>query len=479
MARAVANIAVSITARTAAFRKGMKRAIRTLKKFAASVRAMSLRVAKFGSVLAGVAIGGMALFIKQSFKSLDALAKTSQKLGITIDRLRGLERAAELTGGSIEQFRKSIIMMSKNISEAAMGTGEAIEAFELLGVKATDLLGLGPEKALTTILRKLDLVPGSIRRIGIAADIFGARSGTALLNLAALGPKLESTIARSIELVGRFTDVELNLVERANDALGDTFRSLRGIADRLAVTVAPAVEAIAVALTDAFIGFRKSLTSDILPGLRRFFIAAANFGDLFFRQIKLNVARLKVDVLTLVQDVLRSLPFADVSPGLLKRTGIAQAHVVAQERELNKIVAGKKLLLGDRLAKFFDDLVGGAAGSLRKGQSDRAKRQVRNFFAPVLNAIRDPLSVFRAIVEDFNKRLAPFKGKLRLAAPTLERASAAQATSFLSVVLSRQALRAFPGQKREQIVRDRSVKDAIDSMHNTLRRQSTVATFGE
>lgn len=477
MARSVASIAVSVVARTAKFRKGMQRAMRTLKKFGAGVRAMAARVAKFGSVLAGVAIGGMALFIKQSFKSLDALAKTSAKLGIAIDQLRGLERAAELTGGTIEQFRKSIIMMSKNISEAALGTGEALEAFELLGIRAEDLLQLAPDKAFVKIAKALDLIPGRIRKIGIAADIFGARSGTAILNLAALGPQLESTIARAAHIMGKFTDVELNLIERANDALGDTFRSLRGIADRLAVTVAPVVERIALALTDAFIGVRKQLP-DILQQLRLFGIRALNMADVLFRQLKISILEMKAELLTTAQILLGAFK-KPVPVSLIASRLTAESQARLQRQQLKTLLARRPdKLLGNRLALALENMIAGAEGAFKKSQADRAKRQVMNFLAPVINAIKDPLSVFRAIVADFNERLAPFKGKLRLKAPGAAPVTA-QAGGFLTVNLSRQALRAFPGQKREQIVRDRTVEKAIKDQTRVIRQQGARgATYG-
>lgn len=474
MARAVAQLAVSVVARTDKFRKGMRRATRILKKFGASVRAMSLRVAKFGSVLAGVAVGGLALFIKQSFASLDVLAKTSDKLGIQIDQLRGLERAAELTGGSIEQFRKSIIMMSKNISEAAGGTGEALEAFKDLKVSAADLLGLSPDKAFIKIARALDLIPGRIRKIGIAADIFGARSGTAILNLAALGPQLESTIAQATRLFGKFTRVELNLVERANDALGDTFRSLRGIADRLAVTVAPVVERIAFALTEAFIAFRKNLTSTILPALRRFFIRAGNFAELFFRTLKLQITDIKIGILTTIAEVLAAL---GRDPTRVLGTRERVKFRALRERDMLELLAGGRVpLLGDRLAKSLDDLIAGAEGAFRKSQTDRARRQVRNFFAPVLNAIKDPLSVFGAIVTEFNERLAPFKGKLRFKIPSV--AVTAQIVRAQEIDLSRQLLRPFSGAHREQLVKDPTVAKAIDDLTVFLKAESGTAVIG-
>ncbi len=476
MARSVASIAVSVVARTEKFRKGMQRAMRTLKKFGAGVRAMSVRVAKFGAVLTGVATGALVLFVKQSFKSLDALAKTSAKLGIGIDQLRGLERAAELTGGSIEQFRKSIVMMSKNINEAAGGTGEALEAFKDLRVNVQDLVQLGPDRALITILKALDLIPGRIRKIGIASDIFGARSGTALLNLAALGPQLEREIERSIQLVGRFTDVELNLVERANDALGDTFRSLRGIADRLAVTIAPVVERIANALTNAFIGFRENLTSSILPALRRFFIQALNFAELFFRSLKLQITDIKIEALTAIAEVLLALGRDPTR--LLAARNKAKFQSIRPRETLDLLASGRLPLLGDRLAKSLDDMIAGAAGAFQRAQVERAKRQLKNFFAPVLNAVRDPLSAFGAIMENLNKRLEPFRGKLRFRPSAVEPESFANAARFLTVSLSRQALRAFPGQKREQIVRDRSVEAAIREQTRFLRGQGSAVVFG-
>ena len=84
MAKAVATVGVSVVARTKNFRRGMKRAQSRLKRFSASVRGISKRVAKFGAVLGAVAGGAMAVMVKRSFTAIDATTKLADRMRLPV-----------------------------------------------------------------------------------------------------------------------------------------------------------------------------------------------------------------------------------------------------------------------------------------------------------------------------------------------------------------------------------------------------------
>ena len=151
---------------------------------------MATGCARRGLGLAAVAAGGMALFIKQSFASLDALAKFSDRLGITANAMRGLERGAELSGVSIQLLRKAMTLMVKNVSEAATGIGEATDALKFLRLDAAKLVQLRPDDILLRIADASSKVANRVKKIGAVADIIGTRA-TALINFLDLrAPKI-------------------------------------------------------------------------------------------------------------------------------------------------------------------------------------------------------------------------------------------------------------------------------------------------
>jgi hypothetical protein len=249
----------------------MKRASRTIKKFGADVRTLSTRIAKFGAVIATVAAGAMVLFIKQSMATLDVLAKTSARLDIAADKLRGFERIAELTGSQIKTLHKGLLNMAKGIAEAAEGTGEAKDAFEALGLDAAKLIAMKPDEIFLRISDALEKIPNRIQKIGIMSDIFTLR-GVTLLNMMELGSvKLREMLADSVRLSGSFSRWDLTKIEDANDAFSDMKRALRSIADRMAIDVSPGIRKMSELTTDFIIDLRNMgfTFADVFEGVAK------------------------------------------------------------------------------------------------------------------------------------------------------------------------------------------------------------------
>ena len=119
MATKLGSLVVDLRTNSAKFNQGMNNATRKLGNFRKSV--LNVRTA----VVALAGAGGMGALVKSSLDAVDALAKTSQKLGITTEALAGLRHAAELTGVKTQTLDMAIQRMTRRVAEAAAGTGEA------------------------------------------------------------------------------------------------------------------------------------------------------------------------------------------------------------------------------------------------------------------------------------------------------------------------------------------------------------------
>ena len=70
------TLSVSVTAKTSKFRKGMKGAAGAVNRFSSVVRGAAGRLAGFGTALVGIGgVAGLGLLIKQSFATIDVIAK--------------------------------------------------------------------------------------------------------------------------------------------------------------------------------------------------------------------------------------------------------------------------------------------------------------------------------------------------------------------------------------------------------------------
>jgi len=242
------NYKVKISANPAEFVRGMKTARSSLKGFGSSV--VSVRNAVIG--LAGA--GGFGLLVKSSLDSVDALAKTSDKLGIATEKLAGLRYAAELTGVSTNTMDMALQRMTRRLAEAAQGGGEAKAAIEQLGLDAQKLAAQSPDKSFREIATAMESVDQQSEKVRLAFKFFDSE-GVALVNTLALGSKGLNDAAKEAEQFGiSISRVDAAKIEKANDALAKVTLVSKGLSQQIAIGLSPHLESAA----DSFINMGKS-----------------------------------------------------------------------------------------------------------------------------------------------------------------------------------------------------------------------------
>jgi hypothetical protein len=175
--KAVSTLAISFVARIAKFTKGVKKMRRDLKK-------IKKQVAGFAKMSIGITVTGAAVAIAALNKvagSVDNLVKTAEKLGIVPEKLKGLRHAAELSGVPIKTLDMALQRMTRRLSEAAIGTGEAQGALEELGLNAAALAALSPDEQFMAIADAMEAVGSQSDRVRLAFKIFDSE-GVALVN---------------------------------------------------------------------------------------------------------------------------------------------------------------------------------------------------------------------------------------------------------------------------------------------------------
>jgi hypothetical protein len=458
---ATASIAVSVKARTRDFNRKLKQSGRNVETFGARVRRLARGIAKFGTAITAVAAGGMAIFIKQSFSTLDALAKTSDRLGITADKLRGFERAAELSGSTIEVFRKGIQNMSKNIAEAASGTGEAKDTLAALRLDAAKLVRLKPDEVFLRISKAIKGMPSQIQKIGAMSDIFGMR-GISLLNMIELGDKrLRAMLETSVRLSGSFSRLDLSAIERANDAIADMRRAFRGIIDTLAVQFADPLTAIAEKLTDWLVGVRRALF-DSLPGIGNFIKRVIDLFDSGLRAIARVGFKLAADL----SEAFAHLPgdagiaFAKIHRRIVEASGIARpAHL------------GGRPLAGESIAAAVSEAVEAVQWDLGMSAIKGWVSAMRHEFKFFETLFRNPMEFFAEPLRRFGQALDQGMTKgattisLAVASPNVARRSG----EFMQVSPTRFHIPGVTDARREQTVRDTQTHRRLDELIRLYR----------
>ena len=116
---------------------------------------LSGTAARLGSTLsalgAGAFVGSLAAFTRQTLEAQDQLFKLSQKTGLAVESLAGLEFAAEQSGVELEKVARATRVFRELVIEAGDSSSTAAKQLKSLGLSYQDLKDLSPEKQLLAL----------------------------------------------------------------------------------------------------------------------------------------------------------------------------------------------------------------------------------------------------------------------------------------------------------------------------------------
>ena len=244
--------------RTSPTVRGMGRTLR--RDLASAARVAAAGVAAVAtSTAAGAA--GTALLVRQSLALVDAQAKTSARLGISVQALRELSFAAEQSGLNARTLELAMQRMTRRVAEAAQGGGVAASALEELGLSAETLNTATPDQARLRIADGFEGVTNQADRVRLAFKLFDTE-GVRLLNLIQNGSgAVRSLTSEFRQLAGEISAMDARGIEAVNDAMNSIRTSIRGAIDSLTVELAPAITTVANMATSALSDARSGADS--------------------------------------------------------------------------------------------------------------------------------------------------------------------------------------------------------------------------
>ena len=249
---------IDLQTNTASFRKGLKGARRSAKRFGASINSL-LRgpLTKLGAALAGfVAIRGLHRMVAEQMRLMETTMKMADRLGIAASELSKLEHAADMTGVATTQLHMGLQRMTRRIAEAAVGTGEAQVALKDLRVSAKALASLSPDKQFRAIAKAMETVSTQGERIRLTFKLFDSE-GVSLINTLRLGAKGLDDLGKDAVALGIVMDRRMiEEIIQAGDALKQLKKASGGLALTLTSQLAPIIKIAADWLTDMKIASR-------------------------------------------------------------------------------------------------------------------------------------------------------------------------------------------------------------------------------
>lgn len=239
---ATINTVITAQDRTAkAFNSVSKRLGRMNKSIGESVT----RLAKIGAAFAASGVAAGVALTKMSMTSIGSLAKTADKIGATTGALAGLRHAAEMTGVSSKTMDMAMQRLTRRISEAASGTGEAKDALLELGLNAEILEQLPLDTRMEHIADAMNKVDSQADKVRLSMKLFDSE-GVAVVNTLAGGSEgLKEFAAEADKLGLAVSRVDAAKIELANDAVTRAKGVFTGLGNQLAINFSPLIETVA------------------------------------------------------------------------------------------------------------------------------------------------------------------------------------------------------------------------------------------
>ncbi len=254
MAVKFGSIFLQIEANIASLKRDMDQAQKTIATAGAKLDRIAKGIgAAIGGYIGWQSVRAFAGFVQGALDSADALVKMSQKTGLTVEALSGLQHAASLSDVSVEQLATGLKQLSKNASDAAGGAKEQAETFKAIGVETRDATGaVRPlDQLLADVSDRFASWEDGAGKSAIAMRLFGKAGADMipLLNGGSAGMAEATEEARKLGLVVS-TDTA-QAAERFNDNMTRLKSQLDVVARLIAEAALPSLERVSEAMVDA------------------------------------------------------------------------------------------------------------------------------------------------------------------------------------------------------------------------------------
>jgi hypothetical protein len=257
MSALIGALRVSLSAETAAFEAGMKRAQKAANGAVAGIRKsfgslrgeMALLKSAAAGLVAGLSVGVFVAAGKAALEYAGSLGETAQQLGVTTRELQTFRYAASQNGASLEDADKALGKFAISLSKAQAGSAQTQKAFKAVGVELADIQTKSKSELLGQIADKMKETGGAANNAAAGVAIFGRGflkivptldQGSAGMNeLARAADELgivlsDSQIAKADETADKLDALQTVLKARIAGAVADNADSILQLADAIA-----------------------------------------------------------------------------------------------------------------------------------------------------------------------------------------------------------------------------------------------------
>ena len=229
----------------------------------ASLKTTSRVMAAAGTAI----ISGMVAITMKTIEAANAADKLAKQTGLTREEIQELGYAADQEHASLEKIATAILRLSRNMSDASRGTGEARYAFEKLGIAVTKSDGQlrNSVDVMLDVADRFKNMRNETEMTAAAMQLFG-RSGADIVPFLRMGGDEIRNLMQEARDLGYVMDEEtVEALKALDDQMTALKAALAGVGRQIAAEVVPHLLEMSNKAVDAAKAYNK-----IDPELRSF-----------------------------------------------------------------------------------------------------------------------------------------------------------------------------------------------------------------
>ncbi|MEA3042968.1 MAG: hypothetical protein QOH47_806 [Sphingomonadales bacterium] len=202
---------------TAAYESGLRRAqTRTV----AANRGIVASFTQMKTVVAGIAGGLVAGFFiqqaREAFQFAAGLSETSRSIGVTVEQLQILRRAAIENGASVEGMERAMSILNRTLGQARAGVPAAVQAFRALRIDPEQFTSAG--QVLPRVMDSIHRLATESEQAAAAQRLMG-RGAAEMIPFLVQGAEGYDRVAEAAREAGLITEEQARRADEAADKL--------------------------------------------------------------------------------------------------------------------------------------------------------------------------------------------------------------------------------------------------------------------
>lgn len=249
MAANLTRLNVALTLTTGAFSRSTAAALKSAQSFGAGLSKSLL--SPIGAITTAFSGAALTAGVARATERIDALAKASDRLGVTTQALAGMRLAASDAGVQAEQLEQAMGKVVVKVEQAAAGNVQAAAAFRTLGLSVTELAGMSADRQFAAISDAIRGMESPAQRTAAAVALLGDE-GAKMMNALTIGSDgLRKAGEEASRLGLAVSRVDAAKVEEARQAFDRIGLVIEGVFNTAAVKLAPIITVISGELVKA------------------------------------------------------------------------------------------------------------------------------------------------------------------------------------------------------------------------------------